>query len=766
VSNIQSAGVLLGTAILFWTLQFSHDPIQPAESQAAAIEGLVVDQSTQQPIADATIEIADLGLSARTDSAGTFGWSDIQLSTSEILISVAATAQSYGKWTLENARLIAGDTLLLSIEMSEDPVHVVVPSPRSIVPEWPKIVSDLERLPSETADQTGLPLPTSIRVRVTGKAHCDLSAPYTVETIDFRDYLKHVLPNEWDTAWPTESVRAGAMAVKMYAWSYIVEGGKWPDADVYDSTCDQVYNPAVSYAKSNQAVDFTWNWRLLRGSQLLRTFYRGLLAQCPEDLHGSCMGQIESSDMAYDGLTWDEILYAFYDNSQITPVVDPPGGFALRFYGNGYGDLDRVKIPIDPHVPADVGAGDFTIEWWMKAYQAENQSTSCQEGADNWIRGNILFDRDVFGAGDCGDYGISLYGGVIAFGVDQQGTGNTICGTMNVADGAWHHVAVTRDQTVGTMRIFVDGVLDADGAGPAGDVSYRDGRLTSYPNSDPYLVIGAEKHDAGSEFPSFSGWIDEVRLSDTVRYVSPFVPQDEPLPSDANTAALYHFDEGVGNVIGDSSGFPGGPSNGIRKYGGIVNGPEWTIETPFATYFLDVLPGYWAFQWIQAIADAGLTAGYLDGTYRPENRVTRAEMAVFLKKGIDGSTFTPPAPDGGHPFTDITGNWAEAWIEELYDEGLAGGFPDGTYRPDNWVTRAEIAVFLLKAMHGAGYSPPQPSGGSFGDIAGHWAEAWIEQLKLEGITAGYPDNTYRPENTVTRAEMAIFLVNSFALPLP
>ena len=49
-------------------------------------------------------------------------------------------------------------------------------------------------------------------------------------------------------------------------------------------------------------------------------------------------------------------------------------------------------------------------------------------------------------------------------------------------------------------------------------------------------------------------------------------------------------------------------------------------------------------------------------------------------------------------------------------------------------------------------------------MAGHWAEAWIEQLAAEGTTSGYPDGTFRPNRTVTRAEMAVFLVNAFGLP--
>jgi len=59
---------------------------------------------------------------------------------------------------------------------------------------------------------------------------------------------------------------------------------------------------------------------------------------------------------------------------------------------------------------------------------------------------------------------------------------------------------------------------------------------------------------------------------------------------------------------------------------------------------------------------------------------------------------TPPAPDGSHPFSDIAGHWAEAYIEELNDQGITGGYPDGTYRPENLVTRAEMAVFLVKGF--------------------------------------------------------------------
>lgn len=199
---------------------------------------------------------------------------------------------------------------------------------------------------------------------------------------------------------------------------------------------------------------------------------------------------------------------------------------------------------------------------------------------------------------------------------------------------------------------------------------------------------------------------------------------------------------------------------GNNGYSGYV--ADWRIAA-----FPDVPTSHWAFDFVRAIKEDGLTAGYPDGTFRPTNTVNRAEMSVFLEKGVHGAVYTPPAPDGSSPFSDISGHWAEAWIEQLYDDGMTGGYPDGTYRPANNVSRAEMAVFLLKGEHGSSYLPPSSDGSSpFTDIGGSWALPWIEQLYDEGITAGYPDGTYRPNNAVTRAEMAVFLVNAFSLPMP
>ncbi len=252
--------------------------------------------------------------------------------------------------------------------------------------------------------------------------------------------------------------------------------------------------------------------------------------------------------------------------------------FAMRFFGTGTNDIDRVKIPIR-NKPVNIGATAFTIEFWMKADLADNPSPECTSGYDTWINGHIILDRDIYGAGDYGDYGISLYGGKIAFGVNNGSAAETLCSTISVADNQWHHIAVTRTLG-GLMRIFIDGQPAGEVNGPGGNISYRVGRTTTWPN-DPFIVLGAEKHDVGPSYPSYNGFLDELRISRGIRYNTAFFPPSR-FKTDSKTLALYHFDEGSGTRLIDSSGAFGGPSHGVVKRGGPSQGPKWTRESPFA----------------------------------------------------------------------------------------------------------------------------------------------------------------------------------------
>jgi hypothetical protein len=132
--------------------------------------------------------------------------------------------------------------------------------------------------------------------------------------------------------------------------------------------------------------------------------------------------------------------------------------------------------------------------------------------------------------------------------------------------------------------------------------------------------------------------------------------------------------------------------------------------------FLDVPAGHWAGPFIETLSRSGITGGCGNGYYCPLAPVTRAQMAVFLLRAKHGSSFVPPAARGS-VFGDVpAGYWAAAWIEQLAEEGITGGCGSGGYCPDAAVTRDQMAVFLLRARHGSSYVPPAASGTLFADV--------------------------------------------------
>jgi len=191
------------------------------------------------------------------------------------------------------------------------------------------------------------------------------------------------------------------------------------------------------------------------------------------------------------------------------------------------------------------------------------------------------------------------------------------------------------------------------------------------------------------------------------------------------------------------------------------------MRTMTSTLFRDVPATYWSNSYIERLYNAGVTGGCSTNplNYCPENTVTRAQMAVFLLKGIHGSSYLPPAVGSDTGFRDVpVGSFADAWIKQLATEGITSGCGNGYYCPDVTVTRAQMAVFLLKAKYGADFNPFLATG-VFTDVpVGAFADKWIERLASEGITTGCSLGAYCPNNSVTRAQMAVFLVKTFNLP--
>lgn len=147
--------------------------------------------------------------------------------------------------------------------------------------------------------------------------------------------------------------------------------------------------------------------------------------------------------------------------------------------------------------------------------------------------------------------------------------------------------------------------------------------------------------------------------------------------------------------------------------------------------------------------------GYEDGTFRPGNNVTRSETAVMLYRLL-AQMRDMSAPEGATgPFLDTPpGTWYSTAVRTLALEGIVNGYEDGSFRPEHMVTRAE---FVTMALRLAGISP-SGAGSRFRDVSQtHWAAGYIQAAAGSGLISGYSDGTFRPDQYITRAEAVTIL---------
>jgi hypothetical protein len=149
----------------------------------------------------------------------------------------------------------------------------------------------------------------------------------------------------------------------------------------------------------------------------------------------------------------------------------------------------------------------------------------------------------------------------------------------------------------------------------------------------------------------------------------------------------------------------------------------------------------------------GIAGGFPDGTYRPSEAVTRQSMSAFIFRLAGSPLYDPPNTPS---FTDVAvDSTFFTEIEWMAEEEITGGFPDGTFRPNQAVTRQAMAAFLFRVAGLPLSLDPPPS---FSDVpADHSFFHEIEWLAASGVTGGFADGTFRPSQAVTRQAMAAFL---------
>lgn len=181
------------------------------------------------------------------------------------------------------------------------------------------------------------------------------------------------------------------------------------------------------------------------------------------------------------------------------------------------------------------------------------------------------------------------------------------------------------------------------------------------------------------------------------------------------------------------------------------------VPASAAASALPDIGGSWAKPHIETLVAMGVVRGYPDGTFRPDLPVTRAEFAKMA-----AALFTV-TPEKDVEFSDVWGHWAERPILELAGAGVAAPDPDGRFRPDDPITRAEavsMAVRLLKLHDVKGYSKAP----SFSDLTpDHWAYDSAETALRLKILPPYFRGRFEPEAPMTRAETAALLAETLRL---
>lgn len=209
------------------------------------------------------------------------------------------------------------------------------------------------------------------------------------------------------------------------------------------------------------------------------------------------------------------------------------------------------------------------------------------------------------------------------------------------------------------------------------------------------------------------------------------------------------------------------------EIGGTVDGNAVELSsdhlTKFAVLAVNASPdavftdtqGHWASVDIQAAVKAGIVKGYEDGTFKPNQSVTRAEFSVMLMNALQPEGQAGVVPDFAD--RDQLGDWAAEAVAQAVKAGILHGYDDNTLRPNVGLTRAQLAVMLAAALGSEPAMDPEAAS-AFADDAHipSWASGAVRAVQAAGLMKGRAGGRFEPDGTVTRAEAATVVVRLIA----
>lgn len=443
-------------------------------------------------------------------------------------------------------------------------------------------------------------------------------------------------------------------------------------------------------------------------------------------------------------------------------------------------------------VEANVAAGDLSYQWYSNTTDS-NSGGSTISGATN-----SSYSPPTADAG-------TTYYYCVVTNTDDTATGNT---TATVSSNA-AEVVVTGSSTPADLRITTtslpDGkvnrsystTLDASGGTdpyswivtglPDGlDVNTVTGEVYGIPGSAGTSTVDATVYDSLSDwdFASFTLTVGRASSGSSGSSSSSSAPLEITTTSLPEATAGQFYEQTVSASGGttpytwSAAGLPAGLS---LSPDGIISGTPAGEEAAAVmlkvsdsrnrskskTLTLNVNPappvqppevvltdiaGHWAENNIKYIVAQGIVGGYPDNTFRPDQKITRAEFVTMLVKAFKLEQKSNPG------FADISGHWAADDIKTAAFYGIVDGYDSGLFQPDDYITREQLAVMVVRVLKLI-VIDEETTFADRGSIS-PWASSAVAAAVKHNLITGYPDNTFRPSGFTTRAEAATIIYNA------
>ncbi len=293
----------------------------------------------------------------------------------------------------------------------------------------------------------------------------------------------------------------------------------------------------------------------------------------------------------------------------------------------------------------------------------------------------------------------------------------------------------------------------------------------AYKTANPVLNA-TQTSKIDSELDTLSKRLDEFRPTNIASNTPPTGSQPTGFPGTGPGTASGQ------PLVGDGRFADGGRRHGFRRGGAPQNAadnapaqnqvantgtpneklpvqvttknPELSFPVIAEKTFTDI-NGYWAQQYITQLANRGIIGGFPNGTFRPEAKITRAQFAA-----IAASALKLPKTEASNNFTDVPAKyWAAPAIAAASNAGLIGGFPDGSFKPEESLTRAQALVILSKALKSPQDNPAALEAYTDAKAVPSWAANSVAQAANAHIIVNFPEaNQIKPNALTVRGEVA------------